>query len=190
MKAASILAVCCLLCLSVGCSSWNVSQDYDKEADFVSYKTFAWIEQPTMGVGSVKAAQQRNMLLDKRLKAAVETQLRAKGFVEDTENPDILLAYYTGVDDKVDVSSYGYSYPSYYGGWGHYGYGGYGGGGVDVYHYKEGTVIVDLIDARTTQLAWRGSVSGVLETNPTPEKMDKNVNEAMAKMFSQYPPKL
>jgi len=39
-------------------------------------------------------------------------------------------------------------------------------------------------------LAWRGSVSGVLETNPTPEKMDKNVNEAMAKMFSQYPPQL
>ena len=109
MKLAGILVVCCFVCLSIGCSSWNVSQDYDKEADFATYKTFAWIEQPTTGMGSARAAQQMNTLLDKRIKGAVETQLNAKGLVKATENPDLLLIYHTGVDDKVDVSSYGYS---------------------------------------------------------------------------------
>jgi hypothetical protein len=58
-----------------------------------------------------------------------------------------------------------------------------------VYEYQQGTVIVDLIDAQKQELVWRGTVTGVLESNPTPEKMDKNANAAMAKLFSQYPPK-
>ena len=53
----------------------------------------------------------------------------------------------------------------------------------------EGTLIIDMIDASTKQLVWRGSATGVLDENPSPEKVTQNVNNAVAAILAQYPPK-
>jgi hypothetical protein len=181
-----------ILCLAVlvaaalvatGCSSISVRQDYDTQADFVAYKTYAWIQQPTTAIGSAKAAQQMNTLLDKRIKDAVNTQLAAKGMTLVAENPDALVIYHTGIDNKVEVQDYGYTYPRYpYGGW-------YGGGQVDVYEYNEGTLIVDLIDAKSDQLVWRGTATKVIDETASAQQREANLNEVIAKVFTQYPPK-
>ncbi len=171
----------------MGCSTISVNHVYDTQADFTVYKTYAWIEQPTMGVGSAETAQRMNTLVDKLVKNAVDTQLAAKGLTLVAENPDALLIYHTGIDQKIEVQEYGYSYPHYpYGGW--YG-GGYGGQSIDVYEYKEGTLIVDLIDAKTEQLVWRSTATKTLEETATMEQRQANVNEVVTKMFASYPPK-
>ena len=180
-----------ILCLAVlvaaalvatGCSSISVRQDYDTQADFVAYKTYAWIQQPTTAVGNARAAQQMNTLLDKRIKDAVNAQLAAKGMTLVTENPDVLVMYYTGIDNKIEVQDYGYTYPRYgYGGW-------YGGGQVDVYEYNEGTLIVDLIDAKSDQLVWRGTATKVIDETASAQEREANLNEVISKLFAQYPP--
>jgi hypothetical protein len=180
-----------ILCLAVlvaaalvatGCSSISVRQDYDTQADFVAYKTYAWIQQPTTAVGNARAAQQMNTLLDKRIKDAVNAQLAAKGMTLVTENPDALVMYYTGIDNKIEVQDYGYTYPRYgYGGW-------YGGGQVDVYEYNEGTLIVDLIDAKSDQLVWRGTATKVIDETASAQEREANLNEVISKLFAQYPP--
>ena len=64
------------------------------------------------------------------------------------------MTYHVGAQDKVDVQSWGYGYGygpgRYHGTWG-------GGGGIETYNYTEGTLIIDIVDASSKQLVWRGT---------------------------------
>ncbi len=181
MRILYLSAIIGLALVAAGCSTISVSHDFDSEADFATYKTFAWLQGPVTAVGNADAAKQQNTLLDKRIRSAVEAEIQAKGMTADTENPDLLLVYHTGVDSKINVTDWGYTYPTRYGGW-------YGDRDVDVYQYEEGTLIVDLIDAKTQQLVWRGNATKTLEDNPSPERMDQNIREVVGRMFAKYPP--
>lgn len=181
------ILIVAVVAVAAGCSSITVRTDYDRDADFTLYRTFGWLPQPTSSIsGSAAQAQARNDLMDKRILSAVNNQLVNRGLQIDTTSPDLLLAYHTGVQDKVEVTDWGYSYPSY-GAWGG-GYG-YGGRNIDVYSYQEGTFILDFIDGKTHRLVWRGTATGVLDTNPNPEKSEKNINQVVEKLLAQYPPK-
>jgi hypothetical protein len=159
-----------------------VKYDFDTEADFNAYRSYVWLEQPTTAVGDAKAAQRTNTLLDKRIKTAVDAELAARGMTLVTENPDLLVVYHTGLDRKIDVTDWGYTYPRYpYGGW--------YGGQVDVYEYNEGTLIVDLIDAKSDQLVWRGTATKVIDETATTEEREANLREVMARLFENYPPR-
>ncbi|MCG8606952.1 DUF4136 domain-containing protein, partial [bacterium] len=52
---------------------------------------------------NAQRAMQRNPLLDKRIRNAINDQLAAKGLQMTSSAPDILIAYHTGVQDKIDV---------------------------------------------------------------------------------------
>jgi hypothetical protein len=172
-----------LIALSVGCSSISVNYDFDPGADFATYKTFGWISQPTATIsGNAQQAQAQSGLLGKRIISAVNTVLTQKGLTENENDPQLLVVYHTGVQDKVQVTDYGYGYGPY-GGW----YGG-GYGGVDVYQYQEGTLVLDLVDAASKQLVWRGTAQGVLDSNPNPEKLQEKINNIVGRMLQNYPP--
>jgi hypothetical protein len=94
----------------------------------------------------------------------------------DESNPTFLVAIHGGVEDKVNVSSYGY----------YYGYRGYWGGPhLDVHQYQEGTLVIDLIDAQTKELFWRGWASQVVDQTDDPTR---KINEAVAKILANFPP--
>ena len=183
MRNAFCLFILCLAAITaMGCSSISVHHDYDAAANWASYKTFDWIEQPMDPAGgNAQDARAQNSLLAKRIMNAVNAQLAQRGMYRDIQNPTLLLAYHTGVQSKVDVTNYGYSYG--------YGYYGWQGSNVDVYQYNEGTLIIDLIDASTKELVWRGVAQKTLADNPRPEQIDKTINDAVAKIFQKYPPK-
>ena len=165
--------------LIAGCgSSINVNHDYDRDADFGGLKTFAWIQMPTTGVGSTKIAQERNSLLDKRIKTTVNRQLAAQGYTADEDNPDFLLMYHTGLDDKINVTNWGYGYSSPY----------WGGRNVDVYQYTQGSLILDIIDPADNQLIWRGEASATVNQNDSYEKREERLNSAVAKLLANFPP--
>jgi hypothetical protein len=168
--------------LAVGCSSSiTINHDFDPDQDFATFKTYAWVQQPASVVGDAEAAQQSNTLLDQRIKYAVNEQLGKEGLSIDTENPDLLVAYHTGVQNKVDVTDWGYTYGSYY-----YGY---PRRDITVTQYQQGTLIVDLIGAKSMELVWRGSAQATLQDNPSPEYVEKRINQAVGMMFQKYPPK-
>ena len=101
-----------------------------------------------------------------------------KGFRETTQDPDFLVAFHTGVQDKTDVQSWGYGY----------GYWGMGGGGVSTINYQEGTLILDFINPKTKKLIWRGVGKKVVSQKATPEKREKGINDAVEKILNQFPP--
>jgi len=178
MKKTTIGLIAILLAL--GCSSMSVNHDWDRDADFGKYKTYAWAAQPETKPRNAQEAQQRNDLLDKRIRNAVDDELKAKGFTENQASADVLVVYHLGTQDKINVTDWGYRYSYDYWGW--------GGRDIDVYQYTQGTLVVDLIDASTKELVWRGSATKTIESNPSPDKVEKNVRNAVSAIFAQYPP--
>ena len=67
-------------------------------------------------------------------------------------------------------------------------YYGWGGQNIDVHEYTQGTLILDFVDTKNKHLVWRGSAQGALPDNPTPEKIEKKINEAVAKLLEKFPP--
>ena len=174
--ATSLLAL-----LFAACSSYDIHHDYDVEADFSRYRTWGWMPAAPEAAQDVDAARASNSLVDRRIRAAVDAALTAKGLTADETAPDVLVVYHTGLKDKVDITDWGYSYSGTYWGW--------AGRDIDAQNYTEGTLIVDLVDASSRQLVWRGSATGVVDPARTPEERERAVREIVAKMFDKYPPR-
>jgi len=178
--AGKMLAALTLLAVA-GCgTSIQTNYDYDVNAQFETFRTYNWVPRPQSEPGSASRAVQQNDLLDKRIKNQVDAQLKEKGLTLDTNTPDLLIVYHTGIQDKVQVNDYGYGYSDYYWGW--------GGRDIDVYNYEEGTLILDFVDAATQQLVWRGAGSVALDGNTNPDKSDELIRKVVGKIMSRYPP--
>ena len=172
-----VLLLCAVL-LAAGCSSVSVSHDFDSQVDFANLRTYSWITAPESTSESVQKELQTNSLIESRVKKAVNRQLAVKGLRETTQDPDFLVAFHTGVQDKTDVQSWGYGY----------GYWGMRGGGVSTIHYQEGTLILDFIDPKSDNLIWRGVGKKVVSERTTPEKSEKEINTAVEQILKKYPP--
>ena len=164
-----------------GCSSLRTASDFDKNADFNRYKTYNFYDK---GIARVKL----NNLDKRRLVAAVEAELNAKGFTK-SERPDMLVNLVVVAREKTDI--YG---PGYYGGWGWGGgwgwRGGWGspfwGGGNYVNQYIEGTIIIDFLDPAKKELFWHGRGSGFNLDNL--KKREERLYTGVREILAQYPP--
>jgi hypothetical protein len=87
---------------------------------------------------------------------------------------------------SVDTSHFGYGYPSSWAwGYGGYGYGGMGTSTSTVRTYETGTLVVDVWDAKTNQLVWRGTVTEIMLT-PNATKMEKRIDKALKKLVNKW----
>ncbi len=168
--------------LLMACSSVNVSSDYEKGTDFNQYKSYAFYKK---GIDKVEISD-----LDKRrILRAIEAEMDAKGFVK-SEDPDLLVSIFTKSREKIDVYNndyYGW-YPYYYG-YGFYGPGfGYGFGYNNVSRSTEGTLFIDLIDARKKELAWQGIGTGILSSSKNIDQKEERIKEFVGKILVAYPP--
>jgi hypothetical protein len=182
MKSSLVIAVLCIVGLA-GCSSYDIKYDYDMDSNFAAYKTYKWIPRViNEASGSARVAAQSNTLLDDRIHRAVDTQMTAKGFTMSADTADVFVVYHTGLQNKIDVTDWGYTYAGSY-------WGGGLGRGVDVYEYTEGTLVVDLVSSATRKLVWRGSATGVVEPGSSPEQVEQKINDVISQIFANYPPR-
>lgn len=152
----------------------TVKADYDKRADFSKYKTFAFR----------KGTDAPTPFAQERIVNAISTQLKTRGLTE-SETPDLLVYTHVQIssEKRVDTTGYGYGgYPGW-GGWG----GGFATTSATVTDIPIGTLVTDVVDAKSNELVWRGIATDTLLTNPTPEKSEKRINKAVAKLFTKYP---
>ena len=175
MKTLKILSLLLLLVAS-SCCSVSVNSDYDKKADFAPYKTFAFHKA---GIDKAEISD----LDKKRILRSIDEVMTSKGFIK-SDNPDILIAFFTKEREHVNVSQYnaGWGY-----GWG-YGWNPYlWGGNTSVSRYTEGTLYIDIIDAKKKELIWQGEGRGTLTKDTN--KKDEKIREFVSKILEQYPPK-
>ena len=171
--------------LLVGCSSVRVTQDYARDADFSSYRSFAWAQPSHVETGDPRLD---NPLLNERIREAIETTLTARGYsLVATEQADFLVRYHTVVRSRVEYQRSGVTVGSGY-------YTGRAGVGVALdfpygsREYDEGTLIIDFLQPQTGDLIWRGTGVRPLEDTPTPERRDEIVYDVVQRILAQYPP--
>jgi hypothetical protein len=170
------LSLSCISVLASVLTCANAQQiqiDFDKRADFGQYKTYSW-----------QAVQVGNALWEPRIKDAVDMQLAAKGWkrVDDGGDVALLAVGTTQVERTLDTFYNGVG-----GGWRWRGFGGFGSSTTTERDYKEGTLVVDMFDRQSKQLIWRGRAEDMLSNNP--EKNEKKLNKAVAKMLKKFPPR-
>jgi hypothetical protein len=165
----------------------SVTNDYDKGVDFKKYKTFSFYHLKTTGEVSQVNAD--------RLVNAIVLEMKGKGFVESSDNPDLLINAVTVLTEKeaVSVSSEYYGYGGYYRPYA-YGYGyGYGTGypventaAVNTYNYRDGTIMIDILEAKSEKLIWEGT--GTAEINTKPSDPAKAIGYAVSVIMESFPP--
>ena len=169
------------------CTTANVAStsDFDHAVNFRAYKTWAWYPKQANDTEGGPARGYESFT-DQRIRDAVTKDLAAKNLTEvaSNENPDVYVAYSVRVENQQQRtgSPFGYGYP--YG----YGYGGYGGYGYPyggTYNYKAGTVIIDIVDARRKELAWRGTGQAQLDQNSISEAETYRIVNSV---LGNYPP--
>lgn len=183
-RPAALVAIGFSLLLGVtGCATSSrvgVTSDFDHSVNFRAYKTWAWYPQQAVDAEGGPAKGYESFL-DQRLQAAVERELSAKGLTRVDKSPDLYIAYSAKVEEKQQVSPYynGLGYPYY--GYGYYGRGPY----TPVTQYKAGTVIIDLVDAKRKELAWRGSGQAQVDNQSISEE---EVHRIVNSILGTYPP--
>ena len=168
---------CLLLLTAIGawsCSSVSIHVDYDRDTDFAQYKTYRWVLQQQRAPEQMSV---EHSFLEKRIKDAVEAELRSTGYQRARMGePDFLIAYHLGTRDKIDVTRYGYRYGPH---------GRWVGRRVEVCRYKEGTLILDFVDPGTRQLFWRGAARGALRDIAAGAD---EVRGVVSKILAGFPP--
>lgn len=168
----SALAVALLILTAGSIAAQDVRYNFMPGTDFSKYHTYKWVAIP--------GGAHPNQIQDAEIKQAINTQLSGKGLTNtDAEKADLYIGYQVAVDQQKQWNAYGMG-----GGWRFGGMGTATSSTID-----NGTLVVDMYDPSTKQLVWTGRVSKTLNPSSNQEKNQKNLNNAMAKLLKNYPPK-
>jgi hypothetical protein len=163
----AFIAVTALILLCTGAAAQEITADYSK-ADFAHFKTYAWASGHSVA----------DELANQSIVSSIDAQLSAKGLtkVSPGEEPNVMVSYDLVFDR--DIRGMGFR------------------DGLRNLRWRSGSkyvlmgmLVVNLVDAHTGAMVWRGMASGDVDGNASPKKRDKKIHEVAQKIFRNYPPK-
>jgi len=161
------------------CSSMKVQTEYDRNADF---KATAAMHGSSSSL--VRSSRRRPATpgSGKRFSRVIDQALASKGLTRVTpdQSPELLVAVHGWAINRIDVQSYGYNYAATPYGF----YPTMATPAMEVRQYRDGTLIIDLVDARSKQMVWRGTATDTFSPGMEAQK----VAEAVSKTLAEYPP--
>ena len=166
-----------VLGMLTGCSSMKVVTDYSEAVDFNQFRTFKY-------VNSNQNLASANQLHHRRVVDAINREMVVEGFVEVDADPDVFVTYFAGVDKQVILNTTGMAHGRG-GGWHRSGMMHTSTTTATTVH--TGTLVIDIWDAGSDELVWRGQVSDTITKNP--EQIADSINRGVTKVFERYPPK-
>lgn len=174
------LALAWLACLALGCSSISVSTDYDQNVDFSRYRSWAFApeaESPKPDLDDSVSA-----LALARIRVVLEQELTVRGYhLAEPGAASFLVTYGAVVRKKFDTrprtttvgTAFGSSTMVT---------------GSDVYTYEEGTLVVDILDARSRKMVWAGTARGAVDQDASPAEREERIRDAVRKILDRFPP--
>lgn len=169
MKSKSLFSFVFIALFIFSCNTVQVVSDFDKSADFNTYKTYNFHQK---GIDKLEV----NDLDKRRILAAIDANMKLKGLTK-SENPDLYINVLASSKEKVNIDN------AYYGGY----WGPYWGGPSRVYQYTSGTIIIDVIDDKKNILVWQGAGSGLNVSNLNTKADD--IPKAIEEILVNFPPK-
>jgi hypothetical protein len=178
----------------LGACAPRVTVDRAEDVDFSKYRTYAWMDSDIRGTQNPVYF---NQIATQQVENTVDQELTKRGLRRVTRRPALLIGYHFFVQEKtrtVANNNYGPRglYGPYYG-WGRWGYAGWGpswwgwnnfGPMYTQEKYEAGTVVVDMVDARTKQLIWRGAVQNAISD---PTRISTQLARQVERIVEQFP---
>ena len=177
-----LLAVGLLLVLAACATGPRVRTDADPSANFGQYRSWDWYTPIAMEQHGYST------WISDRIKANIEREMASRGYVRATANPDLRINFQAAVEERTAVYTtprsdytwlWSYRARSYV--------------AVPVWYdearvsrYTEGTLTVDLVDARTNRLAWTGDAIGRV-TAREPQQRALQIDESVGAIFARFP---
>jgi hypothetical protein len=166
-----ILGAAFSLALLSGCSTAapTIASHPDAGVDYTRYQTFMMLKPS--GLGTVRNAAATPTLV-RQVRQETEAAFAAKGLTKSDTSADMLVLIHGGVAEKLEVQDTGL------------GYGRFGRGFVnqqELSKHKEGALFIDVFDAKTRELIWRGSATAEIGDTPTPEQVKAAVDSIVAR---------
>jgi len=151
----------------------EVTTDCDRSANFAVYKSFS--------VHNFIRTLNVSELNERRIFNSVRSEMIKKGYTEDNNDPDLMINVVSLLKDKKSISA------SYNGMYGPYGFwpGGNGNATIRMSDYKDGSIMVHVVDVNTNRLLWEGI--GNAEMTKQPKNIDEAINSAVAKIMNKFP---
>ena len=179
MRCKQLLYVLLLVSSATACASPKVGYDFNPGTNFSAYHTYAWMSDKQEATGDKRLD---NSLVDTRIRTTIGSQLLAKGYtVQAGRSPDFYVAYHVGVHDMMkETTAQNYI--------GDHAYGTFTTV-RDVQPYKEGTLLIDIIDAVSQKVVWQASALAEVDPGMTPEERDARIGGVVGAMFAHFPPK-
>jgi hypothetical protein len=162
-----------------GCSGVTVHHDMDPDADLSGYRTYDWATRTKSGNEDPRVY---NDVVAGQIASAVDSVLHAKGYQETDTTPDFLVGWHGAIEGKMSTNTihnnYGY-------GWGWYP----AGSTTTARHWDEGTLVIDIVDAETQTLVWRGSAQAELHEEGDPQRDYALIATVVTRILDKFPRK-
>ena len=167
-----------LLLVAVCAYGQDVHYNYDRSANFAAFKTYKWVDIPG---GAVP-----DQLIDQAIKRAADEQLALRGLIKVEDNADLYIGYQVviNLEKSINLWSTGNGPGWWDGGWGDRTVRG------QTSTVPVGILVMDLYDVGKKHLVWRGDAIKTIDLKKDPERNYKNLQKVMAKLFTNYPPKV
>lgn len=159
-----------------GCATMNVGSHIERNVTFSQYLTYDWGPPDNLPVGDPRL--DNNPFFNDHVQGAIEKQMAHKGYERAAAGtPDLLIHYHASVNQKLDVyeadNRYGYCY---------------GNCQPQIVDYELGTLMVDVVDAKTSKVVWRGwaqdAMNGIIDDQV---RLEKQVDEGVTKLMLLFP---
>lgn len=162
----------------VGCSGMQAQSDYDPTVEFDRYQTWNWLPEPEQEEG---VSQKVDELTHARIRTAIEKHFDAKGITKNAENPDFYVVYHGGTKDTMTMTQTTDTYKDYP-------YSEFDWSYAYSYEWRQGFLEIDIFDAVTRKLAWKGSVEAEVKPTQDPEKKTERITKAVDTILGKFPP--
>jgi hypothetical protein len=162
---------------AAGCASLQLNSYAARNTDFAVYKTYNWAASDRLATGDPRL--DNNPFFRRALQSSVERRLTAKGLEKrETGHTDLALRYYAKVSQELDVGPYDKEFRPC------------DAAECEPFVFDEGTIMIDLVDARTNRLVWRGwtkeRIDGVIDNQ---DRLEERIDKAVFRIIEQFPRK-
>lgn len=158
------------LVLFASCTSVKVRSD--EAVDFKKFETFYCME--CLDEFSQVAPEYDNPETRELIRESIISELEKKGLTYTEENPEVLVDFKVIIEERTAILSTPET-TYYY--WETY--------DAPTVVFKQGTLLINLIDASNNQAIWQGTSSRIMDDNPS-EKLEERVKSTVARMFKKY----
>ena len=165
-----------------GCAvPMSVGSHFDRNQNFKQYRTFDWGPADALPTGDPRL--DKNPFFEDSMRGAVTSQLASKGlelFTPGSGTPDLLIHYHANISERMDVNSVDREH----------GYCQSADCQAEIVWYEAGTLVLDVMDARTNKLVWRSwaqnKADDLLRDR---DEMARTIKQAVAEMLEKFPPR-